>query len=64
MFAEFFIFSRQSFSVVSYLLRTRIRAAVECLDQLYQHNAVGDIRINNLGEISYEEDLPSLENMV
>ena len=44
-----------------YLLRTRIRAAVECLDQLYQYNQVSDIRINALGDINYEEDLPSLE---
>ena len=44
-----------------YLLRTRIRAAVECLDQLYQYNQLADIRINNLGQVSYEEDIPSLE---
>jgi hypothetical protein len=43
-----------------YLLRTRIRAAVECLDQLYQNNQVADIRINALGEVSYDEDLPAL----
>lgn len=47
-----------------YLLRTRIRAAVECLDQLYQYNQVADIKINALGEVSYEEDLPSLEGVV
>ena len=47
-----------------YLLRTRIRAAVECLDQLYQYNQVADIRINALGEVSYEEDLPSLDRML
>jgi len=44
-----------------YLLRTRIRAAVECLDQLYQYNQVADIKINELGEASYEEDIPSLD---
>jgi hypothetical protein len=44
-----------------HLLRTRIRAAVECLDQLYQYNQVADIRINELGEATYEEDLPSLD---
>jgi hypothetical protein len=44
-----------------YLLRTRIRAAVECLDQLYQYNEVTDIKINDLGQVSYEEDTPSLE---
>lgn len=47
-----------------YLLRTRIRAVVECLDQLYQYNQVGDMRINTLGEISYDEDLPSLEGAI
>ena len=36
-----------------YLLRTRIRAAVELLDQLYQYGQAGDIRINELGEPQY-----------
>ena len=44
-----------------FLLRTRIRAAVEYLDQLLEYNQVANIRINELGEVSYEEDLPSLE---
>jgi hypothetical protein len=39
-----------------YLLRTRIRAAVEMLDQLYQYGEVGDIRVNELGQITFEED--------
>jgi hypothetical protein len=47
-----------------YLLRTRIRAAVECLDQLYQYNKAADITINELGQAGYEEDIPSLEDMV
>jgi len=47
-----------------YLLRTRIRAAVEYLDQLYQYNQVSDIRINELGKLSYEEDLVSLEGIL
>lgn len=47
-----------------YLLRTRIRACVECLDQLYQYNEVSDIRINELGQASYEEDIPSLEELM
>jgi hypothetical protein len=47
-----------------YLLRTRIRATVECLDQLYQYNQVADIRINAVGDISYEEDLPSLDGLL
>ena len=46
------------------LLRTKIRAAVECLDQLYQYNHVADIRISALGEVSYEEDLPSLDGAI
>ena len=46
-----------------YLLRTRIRAAVELLDQLYQYGEAGKIRINDLGEPHYwEEDLPSLDD--
>ncbi|MCL2351313.1 MAG: ATP-binding protein [Firmicutes bacterium] len=43
-----------------YLLRTKIRSAVECLDQLYQYNQSGDIRIGELGDVSYEEDAPDL----
>jgi hypothetical protein len=43
-----------------YLLRTRIRAVVECLDQLYQYNKVGDIKINELGQMQYEEDIPEI----
>ena len=47
-----------------FLLRTRIRAAVEYLDQLLEYNQVADIKINELGAVSYEEDIPSLENAV
>lgn len=48
-----------------YLLRTRIRAAVELLDQLYQYGQAGDIRINDLGEPEYqEEELPSLDEYI
>jgi hypothetical protein len=43
-----------------YLLRTRIRAAVECLDQLYLYNQSGDFMVNELGDVSYEEDIPEL----
>ena len=39
-----------------YLLRTRIRAAIEMLDQLYQYGTVGDIRVSELGEISFAEE--------
>ena len=48
-----------------YLLRTRIRAAVELLDQLYQYRQAGEIRINELGEPQYQEDeLPSLDECI
>lgn len=44
-----------------YLLRTKIRAAIEFLDQLYQYNKVGKTTINELGRETFEEDVPSLE---
>lgn len=45
-----------------YLLRTKIRAAIEFLDQLYQYGEAGKTMINELGEESFaEEDVPSLE---
>lgn len=47
-----------------YLLRTRIRAAVEYLDQAYQYGQGGDISVENLTQGSYEETIPSLEGMV
>lgn len=43
-----------------YLLRTKIRAAVEFLDQLYQYGEAGDTRINELGQETFEEDVPDL----
>ncbi|MBR0513640.1 MAG: DUF2791 family P-loop domain-containing protein [Clostridia bacterium] len=44
-----------------YLLRTRIRAAIELLDQLYQYGEAGKIRITELGKESFEEeDVPEL----
>jgi hypothetical protein len=39
-----------------YLLRTRIRAVVETLDQLYQYGETDEIRINELGQATFEED--------
>ena len=39
-----------------FLLRTKIRAAIELLDQLYQYGEAGKIRITELGEESFEED--------
>lgn len=47
-----------------YLLRTRIRAAVEILDQLYQYGKVGNITINELGQADYSEKLPLLESII
>lgn len=45
-----------------YLLRTKIRAAIEFLDQLYQYGKARKTVINELGEESLtEEDVPSLE---
>ena len=39
-----------------YLLRTKIRAAIEFLDQLYQYGIVGDTRFAALSSESFEED--------
>lgn len=47
-----------------YLLRTKIRAAIEFLDQLYQYGEAGETRVNELGEESYAEEVPSLENLL
>ena len=48
-----------------YLLRTRIRSAIEFLDQLYQYGEAGKTRVTKLGKEIYEEDdtpeLPELE---
>lgn len=44
-----------------YLLRTRIRAAIELLDQLYLYGEAGKIRITEVGRESFEEDdIPEL----
>lgn len=48
-----------------YLLRTKIRAAIEFLDQLYQYGEAGKTKINELGAESYEEDeTPSVEDIL
>ena len=48
-----------------YLLRTRIRAAVEQLDQIYQYGQTGDIQVKTLVQPKYsEEDIPSLEEYI
>lgn len=44
-----------------YLLRTKIRAAIEFLDQLYQYGKAGKTTVNELGEESFEEDVPLLD---
>lgn len=45
-----------------YLLRTKIRAAIEFLDQLYQYGKAGKTTINELGEETFTEDVPSIED--
>lgn len=46
-----------------YLLRTKIRAAIEFLDQLYQYGKAGKTVINELGEETFTEDVPLLEDV-
>lgn len=49
-----------------YLLRTRIRAAVEYLDQMYQYGNAGDIRTRQLAAETYAEDAedaPALDDL-
>lgn len=46
-----------------FLLRTKLRAAIELLDQLYQYQEAGGIRIDELGRESYETEIPSLEEL-
>ena len=46
-----------------YLLRTKIRAAIEFLDQLYQYGKAGHTTINDLGEETFTEDIPSLADL-
>jgi hypothetical protein len=48
-----------------YLLRTRIRAAIEMLDQLFQYGEISGIKVSEIGDISFEEeDDASLEEFV
>jgi len=47
-----------------YLLRTKIRAAIEFLDQLYQYGQAGTTTINELGEETFTEDVPSIEEFI
>lgn len=45
-----------------YLLRTKIRSAIEFLDQLYQYGKAGKTTINELGEETFAEDVPLIED--
>ncbi|MCD8370424.1 MAG: ATP-binding protein [Clostridiales bacterium] len=53
----------QSTQSGGYLLRTKIRAAIEFLDQLYQYGKAGKTVINELGEETFEEEIPSIEDI-
>ncbi len=44
-----------------YLLRTKIRAAIEFLDQLYQYGKAGNTTVNELGEETFTEEVPLLD---
>lgn len=46
-----------------YLLRTRIRMAIEVLDQLYQYGSVGAMTVGDLGQENYQEELPLPEEL-
>lgn len=46
-----------------YLLRTKIRAAIEFLDQLYQYGKAGKTSVNELGKETFDEDVPSLDDL-
>ena len=49
-----------------YLLRTKIRAAIEFLDQLYQYGEVGETKITDLGKECLDDDeteIPELDEL-
>ncbi len=46
-----------------YLLRTKIRGAIEFFDQLYQYGEAGNTKINELGKESFEEEVPALDRL-
>lgn len=48
-----------------YLLRTKLRAAIEYFDQLYQYGEAGETIINELGKETFaeEEDVPELDGL-
>lgn len=45
-----------------YLLRTKIRSAIEFLDQLYQYGKAGKTSVDELGEETFSEEVPLLED--
>lgn len=47
-----------------YLLRTKIRAAIEFFDQLYQYGEAGKTKVTELGKESFEEEAPELPELV
>ena len=50
--------------VGGYLLRTKIRGAIEFFDQLYLYGEAGNTRINELGRETFEEEtIPSLDEL-
>lgn len=44
-----------------YLLRTKIRAAIEFFDQLYQYGEAGKTKVTELGKETFEEETVELE---
>ncbi len=46
-----------------YLLRTKIRLAIEILDQIYQYGHAGKVSIGTLSEMQYEDDIPLPEEL-
>ena len=47
-----------------YLLRTKLRAAIEFFDQLYQYGEAGETRITELGKECFdEEEIPELPDL-
>lgn len=53
----------QSMQSGGYLLRTKIRAAIEFLDQLYQYGRAGETTVNELGEETFEEEIPAIADV-
>lgn len=45
------------------MLRTKIRAAIEFFDQLYQYGEAGDAKVTELGKESFDEEAPELPQL-